>query len=190
LWMVASREGTDKVCADETNFSDTCIPLEDLLTLLKAADRMDDAIVFQEAIKEIWKAHTSKALRSQLDQGIADVIRGKAATAVETFKSLKEKDNQYAEAWNKVAACEYMLGNRAPSLAAAKKVVEMIPTHFQAHNGVGLCAYDSGLYEEAAAAFRRSLELDPWSPVSSKLAACVDMLNRQKGTTEKEIEKP
>lgn len=129
-----------------------------------------------EIIKEIFKAHKSNDVRRRLEDGIADVLRGQSEIALEKFKTLSAENSDYAEVWNKIAACEFMLGNMTRSLDAAVKTVDLMPLHFQAYNGKGLCEYEQQLYTAAAASFRRSLELDPWSPVSSKLAACVDQL--------------
>ena len=89
---------------------------------------------------------------------------------------ISAENSDYAEVWNKIAACEFMLGNMTRSLDAANKTVDLMPMHFQAYNGKGLCEYEQHNYSAAEASFRRSLDLDPWSPVSSKLAACVDRL--------------
>jgi tetratricopeptide (TPR) repeat protein len=152
--------------------------LNKLFGLLKATEKLDDAIAVEETIKEIWKAHPSQCLRNQLDNGITDVLRGKGKEALDIFKDLAVKDEHYAEAWNKIAACEYMLGNMQASLDAAEKALNLMPTHFQAHNGVGLCRFDEGQHDLAAEAFKKSIDLDPWSPVASKLAACVDLLQK------------
>ena len=175
-WHVASR---DSVAEENATFH---LSLSDLFVLLKATERMEDAIALEEIIKEIFKAHPSEDVRQRLEQGIANVLRGKSEDALEAFQALTEEHSDYAEAWNKIAACEYMLGNMSKSLNAANKAVDLMPQHFQAHNGKGLCEYDQTNYTAAAASFRKSLELDPWSPVSSKLAACIDVLNRQKQT--------
>lgn len=157
------------------------LPLHKFLELLQNTERLDDAIAIEETIKEMWKAHCSQDLRKQLDIGIADVLRGKVREALDIFKGLTTKDEHYAEAWNKVAACEYMLGNMQSSLDAAERALDLMPTHFQALNGVGLCHFDEGKYDLAAESFEKSIDLDPWSPVSSKLAACADMISKQKG---------
>ena len=178
-WQVQSRDSPD------SNPYPT-LSLNNLFLLLKSTEKIDDAVTLEEMLKEIWKAHPSQCLRNQLDNGITEVLRGKGDEALKIFKDLATKDEHYAEAWNKIAACEYMLGHMQFSLDAAEKTLELMPTHFQAHNGVGLCHFDEGRHEKASEAFKRSIDLDPWSPVSSKLAACIDML--QKGQTDKKEE--
>ena len=155
------------------------LSLEDLFGLLEATERMEDAIALEEVIKEIFKSHVSEDARRKLEGGISNLLLGKNDDAFLAFSEVAEKHSDYAEAWNKIAACEYMAGKFEKSLDAAKKALDLMPLHFQAYNGKGLCEYNQSNYSEAAASFRKSLELDPWSPVSSKLAACIDILNRK-----------
>ena len=136
-------------------------------------------MAIEETLKDIFKAHVDKRLHRQLEEGVTDIIRGKHEAALQTFESLVAQDSEYAEACNKVAACKYMLGQHTSALEVSKKAVELQALNFQAFSGAGLCEYEQGNYEKAAALFRHSLALNPWGPVATKLAACLDMLQRQ-----------
>jgi len=153
------------------------LSLENLFDLLKLSDTMDGAIVLEETVKEIWKAHINPDLRSKLDNGIADLMRGNKERALTVFLELVEEDPDYAEAWNKASTCHYMMGDMQSSLEAAERTLELLPRHFQAMNGLGLVHYETRRYKLAAQLFRQSLTLDPWSPVSSRLSTCLDMLH-------------
>ena len=153
------------------------LSLADMFEMLKLADTMDSAIVFEETIKETWKAHGNQELRSKLDNGIADLLRGNKERALTIFNELVQEDSGYAEAWNKASTCYYMLGDMQLSLEAVEHTLDLLPTHFQAMNGLGLVQYETRRYKVAAQTFRRSLNLDPWSPVSARLSACLDMLH-------------
>lgn len=148
-----------------------------LSKFLKLANNMDAAIAVEETMKELWKAHPDPAMRSRLDGGIADLLRGNREKALIAFKELVHDDPDYAEAWNKASTCYFMLGDMQASLEAASKTIEMIPEHFQVLNGLGLIEYETRRYKMAAGTFRKSLQLDPWSPVSSRLAASMDLLH-------------
>jgi tetratricopeptide (TPR) repeat protein len=148
-----------------------------LYKFLKLSNNMDSAVVVEETMKELWKSHPDSQLRSRLDSGIADLLRGNREKALITFKDLLEDDPDYGEAWNKVSTCYFMLGDMQLSLEAAEKTMELIPNHFQVMNGMGLIQYETRRYKMAAELFRKSLQLDPWSPVSSRLAACIDLLH-------------
>lgn len=173
---VAIRDPSDDSASLEHVAIAEQISKANLFALLNAPDCMDDAIVVEETVKEIWKANRDPELRWRLDNGIADLLQGKKERALDTFSQLAVDDPQYAEAWNKKSTCHFMLGEMESSWEAAKQTLELQPDHFQALNGLGLVQYETKRYKLAAESFRRSLRLDPWSPVSSRLSACLDLL--------------
>lgn len=158
---------------------DGSVSIAALMELLRASRTMEDAVAIEETLKDIFKAHPDKHLHRKLEEGVTDIIRGKHEAALQTFESLVEQDSEYAEACNKVAACKYMLGQHTSALEVSKKAVELQAMNFQAFSGAGLCEYEQGNYERAAALFRHSLTLNPWGPVATKLAACLDMLQKK-----------
>lgn len=153
------------------------LSMENLFALLHASNSMDDAIVVEETIKEIWKAHSDPEMRWRLDDGVADLLHGKKEEALSIFSQLVHDDPQYAEAWNKKSTCHFMLGDMDLSLEAAHRTLELQPKHFQALNGLGLVQYETKRYKSSAESFRRSMSLDPWSPASSRFSLCLDVLD-------------
>jgi tetratricopeptide (TPR) repeat protein len=95
------------------------LSFENLFATLRLSETMDGAIVLEETIKEIWKAHSDPRLRSRLDSGISDLVRGNKERALTVFLSLVDEDPDYGEAWNKASTCYYMLGDMQLSLEAA-----------------------------------------------------------------------
>ena len=71
-----------------------------------------------------------------------------------------------------------MLGNLEASMAAAQTTLDILPGHFQAQNGLGLVYFEKKDFASAIECFRKSLELDPWSPVSARLALCLDSVEK------------
>uniref|UniRef100_A0A7S4MNA2 Hemimethylated DNA-binding domain-containing protein n=2 Tax=Odontella aurita TaxID=265563 RepID=A0A7S4MNA2_9STRA len=159
------------ICAQGRNMS-----MENLLALLRASDNIDDAVEIEETIKEVWKAHASYDMRCRLDSGVAELLRGNKETSLSIFEELVTDDPTYFEAWNKKSTCHFMVGEMEKSMESARKAVDLCPQHFQAMNGLGLVQYETRRYRLAAESFRQSIGLDPWSPVSSRLAACSDLL--------------
>ena len=157
------------------------LSIDKLQILLYHSEGLANASTVSETIKEIWKAHRDVSMRYRLDNGIADLLRGNKKEALKVFQELVLDDPEYAEAWNKKSTSNYMLGKMKESLDAAAKTLRVNPDHFGAISGKGLCYYETRRYDEAAVYFRKSLSLDPWSPISSRLAACNDLL-RNKGT--------
>jgi tetratricopeptide (TPR) repeat protein len=153
------------------------LSLDTMFAMLKLSDTMESAVVFEETIKEIWKAHENQELRLKLDNGVADLLRGNKERALDTFTKLVEDDPDYAEAWNKASTCHFMLGDMQLSLEMAERTLMLLPRHFQAMNGLGLVHCETRKYKLGARLFRQSLALDPWSPVSARLAVCKDMLH-------------
>mmetsp|Transcript_18995 Transcript_18995/g.52988 ORF Transcript_18995/g.52988 Transcript_18995/m.52988 type:complete len:97 (+) Transcript_18995:242-532(+) len=76
-----------------------------------------------------------------------------------------------------------MIGNLDASMAAAQKTLEILPDHFQALNGLGLVYNEKRDLIHARDNFRKSIELDPWSPVAPRLSVCLDVLKRWKKTS-------
>ena len=153
---------------------------ENLFVLLKTADTMYDAAIVSEVLKEIWKSHVDLTMRLNLDTAVSYLLNGNTERALLAFRELVADDPEYAEAWNKISTCEFILGRLDASLASAQKALYLIPTHYQALNGMGLVHYERNEVPLAVENFQKSLELDPWSSVSSRLADCLKL----------EIEKP
>mmetsp|Transcript_2089 Transcript_2089/g.6003 ORF Transcript_2089/g.6003 Transcript_2089/m.6003 type:complete len:217 (+) Transcript_2089:1778-2428(+) len=154
----------------------SALSLENLLALLQQIDNLKDAATIEETLKEMFKAHRCEEARRRLDDGLADLLRGNKEDALRAFTKLVEDEPEYAEAYNKKSTCHYMLGQMADSIEAAQASLHLAPLNFQALSGLGLCQYENRKYQLAADSFRRSLEIDPWSPISCKYAACVDLL--------------
>ena len=154
----------------------SALSLENLLKLLQRVDNLNDAVTIEETLKEMFKAHPCQETRRRLDDGLADLLRGNKEDALRSFTKLVEDVPDYAEAYNKKSTCHYMLGQMTESIEAAQASLHLVPLNFQALSGLGLVQYENRKYHLAADSFRRSLEIDPWSPISCKYAAVVDLL--------------
>lgn len=157
--------------------------MENMFETLKYAETSDAATVLSDAFKEIWKGHEDKDIRYKFDTGVNYLLTGKTAKALSIFGEVVDEDPTYAEAWNKAATCEFMIGNLDASMAAAQRTLEIVPDHFQALNGLGLVYNEKRDLQHARDNFRKSMELDPWSPVAPRLSVCLDTLKRWKDTS-------
>lgn len=169
----------DGLVEKESNLSDIAekLSLDTLFDLLYLSDTIDGAIVVQETIKEIWKAHENQELRFNLESGIIYMLARNKLRALQTFLKLTKDDPEYAEAWNKLSTQQFMMGDMQSSMEAAERTLELQTRHFMAWVGLGLVQYETRRYVLAAQSFRRGLQLDPWSPASMRLASCLDKLN-------------
>jgi len=154
------------------------LAMKKFFEILKHAEDSDMATVLSDSFKEIWKAHKDKDIRYTFDTGVNHLLKGKTELALSTFGEVVDIDPEYGEAWNKASTCEFMIGNLDASMAAAQKTLEIIPSHFHALNGLGLVYNEKKDLKDARDAFRRSMQLDPWSPVSGRLSVCLDTLQR------------
>jgi hemimethylated DNA binding protein len=148
-----------------------------LLRLLKIVDNLSDSVAIQETIKEMRKAHVRKDVRWRLETGVSSLMSGKANNALEIYQSVVNEDANYAEGWNKIGTCEFMIGKTEEALISTNKALEQDPLNFQALNGLGLIYFGKNQFAKAIDCFRKSIVIDPWSPVSSKLSVCHDLLD-------------
>ena len=172
---LASRDG-DLSESNPLYSMASALSLEKLLELLQELDNLNDTVTIEETLKEMFKAHRCEETRRRLDDGLADLLRGKKEDALQRFSELVQDEPTYAEAHNKKSTCHYMLGQTAESIEAAQASLHLAPLNFQALSGLGLCQYESREYQLAADSFRKSLLINPWSQISSKYVACVDLL--------------
>ncbi|KAL3902407.1 MAG: hypothetical protein SGARI_005850 [Bacillariaceae sp.] len=180
--LVAIRESATTDDPDLQIVSEL-LTLERFFEILKHAEDSDTATVMSDSFKEIWKAHNDNEVRFDFDNGVNFLLKGKTEQALEKFSQVVDKDPDYAEAYNKASTAEFMIGNLDASLIAAQKTLELFPRHFAALNGLGLVYNEKKDLDFATEAFRKSIELDPWSPVQGRLSVCLDTLERWRKTS-------
>jgi len=154
------------------------LSLQKLIDFLQVVDTASDANPVQETIKEMRKAHVRRDLRWRLETGVSELLSGRGENAMEIYKMVVREDPTYAEAWNKLATCQYMYGKHEESMESTRKVLELDPNHLQAIIGLGLIHFENEEYQQAVKQFRRALEIDPWSPIGAKLSMTLDLLDK------------
>lgn len=94
------------------------------------------------------------------------------------FSELIQEFPNFAEGWNCRATLRYLRHQFEASLSDCREVVRLEPHHFGAWHGTGLCQVALHRYSEAAQAFRRALQIQPFSEVNQELlASCLAKLN-------------
>ena len=68
----------------------------------------------------------------------------------------------YAEAWNKRATVNYMIGEFGRSIADIEKTLALEPRHFGALSGLGLILKELGEDDRALEAFEEALRIHPY----------------------------
>jgi hemimethylated DNA binding protein len=183
IFLLVSVRESSPIENTDLNSMAELMAIDKFFEILKHAEDSETATVLSDSFKEIWKAHKDCDIRFAFDTGVNYLLKGKTEQALEKFSEVVDKDPGYAEAYNKASTSEFMNGNLDASLAAAQKTLELFPNHFQALNGLGLVYNEKKDLEFAAEAFRKSIELDPWSPVQGRLSVCLDTLERWRKST-------
>ena len=142
--------------------------VKELLEDLKNSDRM----VRDRATSELWRTWFEQKgpwglemlRRSQILLDAGDISR-----ALEILSKLISDSPDFAEAWNRRAVLYYTQSEYKKSLTDCEAVIQLNPIHFGALHGLGLCYAALGDYRNAIFAFRRALEIQPYSLVNQKL---------------------
>ena len=183
LILCSIREGRNISGVQDVSEILDRISMDKLFQILKFSEDSETATVFSDFFKEIWKAHTDNNIRYKFDTGVNHLLTGNTDAALSIFGQVVDEDQTYAEAWNKASTCEFMIGNLDAAMAAAQKTLELLPNHFQALSGLGLVYNEKRDLPNARENFRRSIQLDPWSPVAPRLSVCLDTLKRWEKTS-------
>jgi tetratricopeptide (TPR) repeat protein len=140
-----------------------------------------NASVRSEATNLLWHwwfsaAGADSAQRLQEAERLTE--QDKHEEAEELLNSILAAQPDFAEAWNRRATLRYVQRRYAESLADCEEVVRLEPEHFGAWHGIGLCLLSLHRYDDAAAAFRRALEIQPFAPANRELLrSCLSKLN-------------
>jgi len=146
------------------DFSDIEALLQDL--------KNPDETVRDRATKELWRIwFQQKGMYGfaliERSQMLLDA--GEYTKAEELLTELIQDQPDFAEAWNRRAFLYYLIGDYQKSLSDCQMVVQISPIHFGALHGMGLCYAARGEYRQAVQAFRKALEIQPYSLVNQQL---------------------
>lgn len=109
----------------------------------------------------IWCRSGDREVDAIFRAGVEAMQRRKLDEAETLFTRVIELAPDFAEGWNKRATARYMAKDFPGSIADCEETVARNPNHFGAFSGQGLCHMSLGQYREAAACFRRALEIHP-----------------------------
>ncbi|WP_138498875.1 tetratricopeptide repeat protein [Nostoc sp. PA-18-2419] len=131
-----------------------------------------DATIREQATRKIWRIwFQQKGIYGleRIDRSQKLLDAGEITEAETDLTELLKEQPDFAEAWNRRAFLYYSIGDYQKSLADCQMVVQINPIHFGALHGMGLCYAALGKYSEAIRAFKRALEIQPYSVVNQKL---------------------
>ncbi len=137
--------------------------LDTLFDQLKQANSSQEAAQLESKIWQLWLDGPDQNANSLILQVAAAMSEGRLELALKLCNQLVDSSPKFAEAWNKRATIQYLLGNHALSVADIRETLVLEPRHFGALSGLGLIFLASGKPEAALEAFERVLELNPAS---------------------------
>jgi tetratricopeptide (TPR) repeat protein len=132
----------------------------DALIALKSADATRVARA-TATLWDIWCRSGRPEVDMLLRQGVEAMERQELTGAESLFSRIIAHAPEFAEGWNKRATVRYLLHEFETSIADCQETLARNPHHFGALSGQGLCHMALGQHREAAAMFRRALEVHP-----------------------------
>lgn len=130
------------------------------LAALKSTDA-DAAARAETALWELWCRCPSPELAAIFRAGIEAIDRQDLPQAQNAFSRIIERAPDFAEAWNKRATVRYLARDWVAAIDDCRETLARNPNHFGALSGQGLCHMALGQHREAAALFRRALDVHP-----------------------------
>lgn len=137
--------------------------LESLFESLQQAQSNSESKRIENAIWQVWLDAPDEGSSHLLTQVAAAMSLGRHELALSLSNQLVDSTPEFAEAWNKRATIQYLLGNHGLSVADIKETLVLEPRHFGALSGLGMIFMNSGNFEAALDAFGRVLEISPSS---------------------------
>ncbi len=131
-----------------------------------------DESVREQATRKLWRIwFQQKGIYGleMIERGQKLMDSGEIAEAEAVLTELINEQPDFAEAWNRRGFLYYSTAKYEKSLSDCLMAVQINPVHFGAIHGMGLCYAAMGEYTKAIAAFRRALEIQPYSLVNQRL---------------------
>ncbi|MBL8791387.1 MAG: tetratricopeptide repeat protein [Rhizobiales bacterium] len=116
----------------------------------------------EKRIWATWGRNDSVTAEVLLSQATKAMNAEEFETAEMILDRLLKARPEYAEAWNRRATLNYLAKRYAKALADIDKVLELEPRHFGALAGRGMIYEAEGKPDEALAAYREALSMNPF----------------------------
>ena len=136
--------------------------LPQLFEQLKEARTAEEAGLLERAIWQIWLLSGNGTVDAHMLRGLQALGIGDNEAAISSFDQVVELQPDFAEAWNKRATANYMLGRFDASVIDIHKTLSLEPRHFGALSGLGLINLALGREHEALKVFEAALGIHPY----------------------------
>jgi tetratricopeptide (TPR) repeat protein len=135
--------------------------LDTLFAKLQRASSEDDAKQTEQKIWEVWSQSDSVTADVLLNQAVVAMNAGDNKSCFQILNQVIAAYPTYAEAWNKRATLNFMIGRYHDSLSDIDKVLELEPRHFGALAGKGMIYRAQEKWGDALDAFKEALAINP-----------------------------
>ncbi|MGB0631557.1 MAG: tetratricopeptide repeat protein [Alphaproteobacteria bacterium] len=135
-----------------------------LFDQLKDARSPEDAAPVEQAIWQVWLLSGNGSVDAHILRGLQAMSDGRNEEALAEFTRATDAQPDFAEAWNKRATVNYLLGRYDASVLDIHKTLELEPRHFGALSGLGLINLALGREREALKAFEAARRIHPHLP--------------------------
>jgi Flp pilus assembly protein TadD len=128
-----------------------------------------------------WSRSGSAAMDLLLQRGRAALEDGDPLAALEHLTALTDHAPEFAEGWNLRATAFFVAGQFGPALEDIRRTLALNPQHYGALEGLGAILEQLEREEEAMAAYRAALAVNPHRP---DLVEALTRLEQATGGTE------
>ena len=136
--------------------------IESLLKKLKSEEVLVREMATQ-ALWQIWFEQKGMIGYQVLQRSQGLLQAGDVGQAESILNQLIATMPDFAEAWNRRAVLYYVQQHYRQAIADCQQVIRLNPIHFGALHGLGLSYVAIEDYAAAIPAFRRALEIQPYS---------------------------
>ena len=148
---------TEKLTAQDTRE----VALDRLFASLHKTSDEQAAKAVEEKIWELWSRFDSPTAEVLLGQAVVAMNAAENTASLEILDRIVASYPAYAEAWNKRATLQFVLGNYDASLKDIEKVLDLEPRHFGALAGRGMIYQSQENWTAALNAYREALSMNP-----------------------------
>ena len=137
------------------------VALDRLFASLHKTSDEQAAKAVEEKIWELWSRFDSPTAEVLLGQAVVAMNAAENTASLEILDRIVASYPAYAEAWNKRATLQFVLGNYDASLKDIEKVLDLEPRHFGALAGRGMIYQTQKNWTAALNAYREALSMNP-----------------------------
>lgn len=138
--------------------------LDTLFEALMGAGSAEEAQVISLAILQIWTSTEDETHQAIMNEGRLAMRTNRFDVALTLFTRLTELAPEFAEAWNRRATVNFLLGNLEDSKQDVARVLELEPRHYGALGGLAQIELALDNPEAALDALETALDVFPLMP--------------------------